>query len=281
MVKLGASVFNHLGWLYSSQGSLGPASGAENYLDYLDQASDFNNISEFVHRMTTGLVVTKAASLGMAYRIVEPGYLIDLENHQKISHRWFYYVFRSVFDVAYAYRKLGAKTPTRVRFPAADVPIFLTTPAVVSDFLVGVYLKGQSSLGQVYQVFNAKVSVRDLLRMISKEFPGVELEFAVDKKELPLLERQIFRRSFIFFEYLMKHKRFMPDPKVHQIAEDFKINSPIFDEAAFRALARSCLNIYRLDSEKIALPFAFHSLLKAQFLGRRFVKRLNLRSAAS
>lgn len=271
---LGVKIFNHLSWLYSSSENLGHNSGVENYLEFLDETDNFDEINEFVHRLTAASVISKSFELGLAFRIFESAYFVDLENHQKISGRWFYALCRSIFDAAYAYRKAGARPPTSIRFPATDASIFMTTPGVVADFLVAAYLEESSSIGQVYQIFNSKIAVQDFLKILSQEFPGINLQFTSDKSDMSFLERKLFSRSSRFLEYLRKYKKFMPDPKVHQMVEDHRILSPLFDENAFRSLAKTCLQMYRLDSEKTPLSLPLRAFLKAQFVSKKWSQKI-------
>lgn len=246
--RLRVRTFNHLGLLYASQTQRDPLK--DDYLSYIERTNDFNNLNEFVHRLTTASVMKRAQEDGLTYRIFQPASFIEFGSQSSLASRWYYYVFRSVFDVATNYLRMRKNNRVQIAFPAAAVPLYLSTPDYVAQLILAAHLEGTSTLNQIFDVWSQRVNVRDLLQIISKEYPWIQFRWVESRRDLPRLERDIFKRSLIFFEYLMRERVYLPDPRIQELESKYRIPQPVIDEAELRSLARECHRIYSQDPER-------------------------------
>jgi len=254
--KIGVKTFNHISWLYAGDRA------QDDYLNFLENAQDFSNINEFIHRLTTATLIRRCREVNMTYRIVQAGSFMDLEDHFEISHRWYYYVCKAIFDLVAGYRKVGKSSVPEIVFPAAEVPMHVTTPRFAAHIFAALYEEGTSSLNQIYDVWNQRVSVKKLLRIVSKEFSHIQFRFEEDPRKLPLLERFLLKRSFIFFDYLLKHRLFLPDVRIDELRKKYEIKEPLFNEEELGSLAKECSRLYRLDPHHTGLPWALQAGLQ-------------------
>jgi thioester reductase-like protein len=269
--RIGASTFNHLGFLYAGAW---PSSKDTDYLNFFETHSDFNNLNEFVHRMTMRLVVRRCEDHKMHYRIVNPAYLVDTETPPLIENQWYTYILQPIFQLADTYSRW--KLP--LILPASsEQSLALTTPEFVADVLFALYTDGSSTTDQLFNVYTERRRVRDLLSLIPKLTADLSVEFVESLEEIPWAERKIFEKSLIFFEYFLKDFDLSPDSQVADLVRRHQISTPRISNEIFLEIGREFQKQFRRKSGRIELSAWMRMLIRL----RLFSQSLHARKKAA
>lgn len=260
---------NHLCWLYAAYPLTEITDeSCHDYLNFLESHEDFNNLNEFVQQITLQHLIRRCKEMNMDYRVISSAYQLDIENFEGIHKRWFHQVICLIRALASTRKSLNKQQRARVVFPAAKTPIYMTSPRYVADVMVALMLEGQDTCNRFYHIFNERRCVRELISTALEVMWDVEIEFTEDLESIPFIERQFFKRSFVFFEYLMQKKSFKADPELPNLEIKYNFTPPQFDKSSLKALADRSYQLAQSD-RSLRLP-------RGLYLGLKYGHRLGL-----
>jgi len=241
----GVKTFNHLGWLYASPSSF---NHQDDYLQHFETQKDYNNLNEFIHRMTTALILKESPHLGINFRIFQSGLLLDDIQKSKKLNPWHELVLHPIFEMAA--RKNAGEWSRRVSvsFPAAQVPVYLTTSEHVAHIISAAKARGENTENQLFEIFSHSFIVRDLLALVTEEIPEIQLQFVSSSRQLPSIERKVLKNSLVFFEYLLKQKTFERSEALLSLEREAHRSIPEFKREFLKGIIRNCFNKYKMEN---------------------------------